>query len=172
MANWSGRVIFQGGCPSWTTDRFSLKTNFAFDRAGFERSWQFSVESTMKLTKTIGVGGAAVLVSGLAFSQIRVAPPGAVKILPPPMFTNSIVVSSNSVAGSNSVPNLEVKSLSEIPFSPPGVYRTEPFSCMVRVPGPMHDDVSMFPQGTPEPPIRIIRPELKAIPLIETNRLK
>ena|GEM_PF-3309093 len=126
----------------------------------------------MKLTKTIGVGGATVLASGLALSQIRMAPPGTVKILPPPMFTNSIVVSSNSVAGSNSVPDLEIKSPNEIPFSPPGIYLTKPFSMMIRIPGPMHDDIMMFPKNQPEPPIRIIRPKLKTIPLIETNRPK
>ncbi len=126
----------------------------------------------MKPVKMIGVGGVALFAAGLAFSQIKLATPGPVKILPPPMFTNSIIINSNSVAGSNTVPNLEIKQPDEIPFSTPGVYRIEPFSLMMRVPGPAHDDIMMFPQNQPEPPIRIIRPELKTVPLGQTNRLK
>ena len=119
----------------------------------------------MNPVKLIGVGGAVLLASGLAFSQIRVAPPQPVIIPPALTFTNPIIIHTNPVAGSNSVPYLEMKNSSEIPSSPPGVYRTKPFSCMVRVPGPMHDDISMFPQSRPEPPIRIIRPELQTVPL-------
>jgi hypothetical protein len=126
----------------------------------------------MKPVKMIGVGGAALFAAGLAFSQIKLAPPGPMKIPPPPMFTNSIIIHTNAITGSNSVPNLEIKRPDEIPFSPPGIYLTRPFSMMMRVPGPMHDDVMMFPQDQPEPPIRIIRPDLKTIPLSRTNQLK
>ncbi len=126
----------------------------------------------MKPVKMIGVGGVAMFAAGLAFSQIKLAPPGPVKIPTPPMFTNSIIINSNSIAGSNAVPNLEIKRPDEIPFSTPGVYRIKPFSLMMRVPGPAHDDIMMFPQNQPEPPMRIIRPELKTVPLGQTNRLK
>jgi hypothetical protein len=130
----------------------------------------------MKPVKMIGVGSAALFAAGLAFSQIKLAPPGPVKIPPPPMFTNSIIIHTNAItgsnSGSNSVPHLEIKRPNEIPSSSPGIYLTKPFSMMMRVPGPMHDDVMMFPQNQPEPPIRIIRPELKTIPLSRTNQLK
>ncbi len=124
----------------------------------------------MNPAKTICVGGAALLAAELAFSQIKVAPPGSVKILPPPMLTNSVIINPNSSR------NLEIKRPDEIPFSPPGIYLTRPFSGKVLVPGPMHDDISIYPQALPEPPIRIIRPNLtlrretnSVPPLINTN---
>ena len=126
----------------------------------------------MKPVKIIGVGSAAWFAAGLAFSQIKLAPPGPVKIPPPPMFTNPIIINTNSATGSNAVPNLEIKRPDEVPFSPPGIYLTRPFSMMLRVPGPAHDDIMVFPQNQPEPPIRIIRPKLKTMPLGQTNQLK
>jgi hypothetical protein len=47
----------------------------------------------------------------------------------------------------------------------PGIYLTKPYTSMVKVPGAHPDDMIQRPPRLPEPPMRIIRPDLKTVPL-------
>ena len=49
---------------------------------------------------------------------------------------------------------------------PPGLYKTEPYTCLVLVPGPHQDDKCIIGNGTTQPTIQmpIRRPELQFIP--------
>ncbi len=52
-----------------------------------------------------------------------------------------------------------------VPSAPkPGVYRTEPYACIVVVPGKHPDDRSVVKPGDPGPPMPVVRPELRFIP--------
>lgn len=46
----------------------------------------------------------------------------------------------------------------------PGVYLSEPYSCIVIVPGAQADDGALIPPAEPVPPIPVVRPELRLVP--------
>jgi hypothetical protein len=119
----------------------------------------------VNLAKTFFVTTVALLAAGLSFAQIKIAKPGEAKIQPPPLFTNAIIL------GTNLSPNLEFKTLPEIPGSSPGVYVTRPYSMMVLVPGAHPDDILIHPRPAPNPTIRIIKPEMEMVPAA-TNTVK
>ncbi len=46
----------------------------------------------------------------------------------------------------------------------PGLYKTEPFSCLVLVPGPHPDDRALAPGAAVDPKMPIVKPELRLVP--------
>jgi hypothetical protein len=46
----------------------------------------------------------------------------------------------------------------------PGVYKTEPFSCLVIVPGAQADDQAIIGPSEPVPPMPMIKPDLRFVP--------
>ena len=90
---------------------------------------------------------------------------GKVAVLSVPS-TNSFLTMTNrfslvpDLTGTNLVPN----SLHHL--SPaPGVYKTEPFSCIVVVPGSNHDDRMVFGTANADQRMSIIPPDLRFVPL-------
>ncbi len=53
---------------------------------------------------------------------------------------------------------------------PPGVYKTEPYSCIVVVPGPHPDDRSIIDPGSGNSSMPIITPGLRFIPYHPAGR--
>jgi hypothetical protein len=48
----------------------------------------------------------------------------------------------------------------------PGIYKTEPYACIVIVPGPHPDDRSLIqPPSTPSDPMPVIKPDLRFVPV-------
>ncbi len=61
-----------------------------------------------------------------------------------------------------------------VPSAPPGlrpgVYRTEPYGCIVVVPGPHPDDRCLHNPGDGRFSMPIIRPELRFVPLPQPQK--
>ncbi len=102
----------------------------------------------------------------MVFAEITSVPPGMFKIPPPRLFTNSIL------PGTNELPRLKTKNLDDFPFLPPGVYLTRPYTCMVKVPGAIPDDIAVRKLTVPTNSMPVLRPELKAVPLGQPGRQK
>jgi hypothetical protein len=47
---------------------------------------------------------------------------------------------------------------------PPGVYESEPYTCIVVVPGPQWDDRCLVPGGAAIEPMPVVKPELRLVP--------
>jgi hypothetical protein len=104
------------------------------------------------------------VIGSAANAEITRVPPGALKIPPPPLFTNSIL------PGTNELPRLSARKLDGFPFLPPGVYLTKPYTCMVKVPGSTHDDIAVRKAIVPTNSMPVLRPNLKAVPLGQPNK--
>ncbi len=103
---------------------------------------------------------AVLFVAGSATNaEITKAPTGTFKIPPPLLFTNSIL------PGTNERPRLSARKPDDFSSLPPGVYLTKPYTCMVKVPGSIHDDIAVRKVTAPTNSMPIIRPHLKAVPL-------
>jgi len=94
------------------------------------------------------------------FAEITRVPPGMLKLPPPPLYTNSIL------SNTNELPRMKIKNLDDFSSLPPGVYLTKPYTCMVKVPGAMHDDIAVHRATVPtNSTMPVLRPKLKAVPL-------
>lgn len=97
-------------------------------------------------------------------AEISRVPPGTFTILPPPLFTNSIL------PGTNELPRLSARKLNDFSSLPPGVYLTKPYTCMVKVPGSTHDDIAVRKAIVPTNSMPVLRPNLKAVPPAQPNK--
>lgn len=102
---------------------------------------------------------ALCVIGPVTLAEITKMPPGMFNIPPPPLFTNSILRSTHEL------PRLKTENLKDFSSLPPGVYLTEPYTCMVMKPGAMHDDIMVGKVTAPTNSMPIIRPKLKAVPL-------
>ena len=82
---------------------------------------------------------------------------------------NVIIVSTNAAG---SIPNRRFQfpeqqnGLKPSPSAPaPGVYRTEPYTCIVIVPGGHADDKSVIHPAEPGPNMPVLKPDLRFVPL-------
>jgi len=66
-------------------------------------------------------------------------------------------------------PGLPHKTIIHLPAAPemlpPGIYLTKPYTCILMVPGPQHDDGCMNRWTAPTEPMPVLRPDLKTVPL-------
>ncbi len=74
-----------------------------------------------------------------------------------------IVLSTNTDRGSRVWQVLEHRGMLEGPLSP-GLYKTEPYSCLVLVPGRPIDEKSIVKPSLPSPPMPRVSPGLEFIP--------
>ncbi len=109
----------------------------------------------MKLVKYFAAACALFVVALTTLGEITKAPPGSFKLLPPPLFTNSILPQKSEL------PALPVKKPDDFSSLPPGVYVTEPYACMVKIPGAAGDDIARLNQPLPTNGMPILRPELR-----------
>jgi hypothetical protein len=101
-----------------------------------------------------------LVVALAALAEITKAPPRSFTLPPPPLFTNSIL------PGTNELPRLETKNLDGFSSLPPGVYLTKPYTCMVKVPGEVHDNIAEHHVTVPTNyTMPVLHPDLKAVPL-------
>ena len=108
----------------------------------------------MKLVRFFAASCVLLVVALATFAEITKVPPGSFK-LPPPLFTNSILPQKSEL------PPLPVKKLDEFSSLPPGVYVTEPYACMVKIPGASGDDIARLNRPLPTNAMPILRPELR-----------
>lgn len=82
---------------------------------------------------------------------------------------NIIIISKNasgSVTGRMFRIPQQSKDLKTTPGTPaPGVYKTEPYTCILVVPGGHPDDHSVIHAPEPSPNIPVLKPELRFVPL-------
>ncbi len=109
----------------------------------------------MKPVKFFAASCVLLLAALAALAEIAKAPPGSFKLVPPPLFTNSILPQKSEL------PSLPVKKLDEFSSLPPGVYVTEPYACMVKIPGATGDDIARLNRLLPTNAMPIFRPELR-----------
>ncbi|MHC1763200.1 MAG: hypothetical protein AB9869_02685 [Verrucomicrobiia bacterium] len=75
-----------------------------------------------------------------------------------------VFLSTNAVIGSKVWKVLERKG-GKLEGSPaPGLYKTEPYSCLVLVPGPYIDEKSIIKPSLPLPPMPTVDPGLEFVP--------
>lgn len=74
-----------------------------------------------------------------------------------------IILSTNAVIGSKVWKVLERKGKPEGPPGP-GLFKTEPYSCLVLVPGPHIDEKSIIKPSLPSPPMLTVDPGLEFVP--------
>lgn len=113
----------------------------------------------MKRCKLLTAGGVLFVIVPSAFADITSVPPGTFKIPPPPLFTNPIL------PGTNELPRLKTQRLDDFSSLPPGVYLTKPYTCIVKVPEAVLDDMAVRRATVPTNTMPVIRPKLKAVPL-------
>ena len=65
----------------------------------------------------------------------------------------------------NLVPRTAPVDVNEVRALPPGVYLTKPYTCMLMVPGAVDDGIFQHHPPLPNPPMPILRPDLKLVPL-------
>lgn len=109
----------------------------------------------MTLVKYFAASCALLLVALATLAEITKAPPGSFKLVPSPLFTNSILPQKSEL------PSLPLKKLDEFSSLPPGVYVTEPYACMVKIPGAAGDDIARLEHSLPTNAMPILRPELR-----------
>jgi len=127
-------------------------------KINFEWPAGFAVKDYMKLVKSLAASCVLLLAALVALAEITKAPPGTCKVVGPLLFTNSILPEKKELA----LPL--VKNRDDFSALPPGIYVTEPYACMVKVPGAVRDnitrqDVPVLTNSMPE-----IRPELRPVP--------
>jgi hypothetical protein len=100
----------------------------------------------------------ALLAAAMAFAEIKKAPAGKMAPVLPPLFTNSILLEKKEMP----VVNLDRGDNGDH-FSalPPGNYVTEPYACMLKIPGETHDDIARHEVMVPTNMMPVIRPDLK-----------
>ena len=119
-----------------------------------------------------GVAFAASLGCGAALTQVigNQAPPAAsfgisgqtnLLLMPPPLGSSTLNTNLNSAWGSSALSS--DRHLRSLPK--PGVYKTEPFTCIVIVPGKNADDRSLFKPAEPGSAMPVVRPELRFVPI-------
>jgi hypothetical protein len=74
---------------------------------------------------------------------------------------------SRSFSGSNPAPIILSKQTSNSQSLEPGVYRTEPYACLVAVPWPQHDDVCAIGGTDSFSKMPISEPDLRFIPILQ-----
>jgi hypothetical protein len=102
-----------------------------------------------------------------AAAEIGVQPVVPFQNHPAPGFTNP----NRILIASNDLPKLVLRNAADAPPPPPGVYLTKPYTCLLMVPGPQHDDCCMNRWTAPVPaaPLPVLRPDLKTVPLGRSN---
>lgn len=68
-------------------------------------------------------------------------------------------------SGPDSVPRMAPVDVNAVRAMPPGVYLTKPYTCMLMVPGGVDDGIFQHHPPLPNPPMQILRPDLKLVPL-------
>lgn len=124
-----------------------------------EQRRRFQVKPKMKRFKLWTAFTVPLGIGLMGLAEITSVPPGKFKIPPPPLFTNSIL------PGTNELPHLKMKTLDDFSTLPPGVYLTKPYTCMVKVPDSVHDDIAVRRVTVPTNSMPVLRPKLKAVPL-------
>ncbi len=109
----------------------------------------------MKLVKYFAASCSLLLAALVTLAEITKTPPGSFKLTPPPLFTNSILPQTSELS------SLPVKKLDDFSSLPPGVYVTEPYACMVKIPGATGDDIARLNRALPTNAMPILRPELR-----------
>jgi hypothetical protein len=99
-----------------------------------------------------------LLAAAVAFAEIKKAPAGKVVPVLPPIFTNSILPEKKEMPVVNLKRDDNGDHFSALP---PGNYVTEPYACMVKVPGDTHDDIARHEVMAPTNAMPVIRPELR-----------
>jgi hypothetical protein len=114
------------------------------------------VKPTVKIMFFIGL---MALIFGMAFAQIT-GPLPSFYATPPPVIA---LATNNFTAGSNSLPVLWINHSPTSGPLKPGIYQTRLYTCLVKVPGPQHDDC--FVGGTTNSAsIPTIKPDLQFAP--------
>jgi len=112
----------------------------------------------MKLMKSFAATCGLLSLALVGLSDITKAPPGAIKLVTPPLFTNSILPEKRELA----LP--QVKNRDDFSALPPGVYVTEPYACMVKVPEAVYDNITRQNAPVLTNTMPVIRPELRPAP--------
>lgn len=110
--------------------------------------------------------------SGTVFAHITIAPtPAEVR---PPAALSETNAPSTTLNQTNQLPSIQLhppetpKSRHPAPYPSrlaPGIYLSQPFSCMIKVPGPQPDDDCIIPATIPTNSIPNFKPKLKFEPL-------
>lgn len=112
----------------------------------------------MTLKSICGIAGLALILTGCLFAQVVVLPSGPAKLSLSSELTNAIVAATNRLL----LP--PVKHLDEFTTLPPGVYRTTPYACLVKVPGNVRDDIARHESTAHSNVMPVLRPELRPLP--------
>jgi hypothetical protein len=120
----------------------------------------------MRPVKFWGICTARFVIAAVAVAPVTISPPAGINRSP-----GSVLIFTKPVSiMSGSMPRTVWKNIEDAPSLPPGVYVTKPYVCMILVPGASRDDISQNRQPSLNPPMPVIRPDIKIVPLKLTGK--
>jgi hypothetical protein len=123
-------------------------------------------QTGMKPVKYWGIFTALFVIAAAAVAPVTISPPAGTNRSP-----DSALISTKPVSiMSGSMPRMVCKSIEDEPSLPPGVYVTKPYACMILVPGTSQDEIFQSHRPLLNPPMPVIRPDIKIVPLGSTGK--